>query len=164
MSPPLAFTTAALQKTANSKLGFSVEKTSKLAQDLYEGVDCGKFGNRGLITYMRTDSVRVSSEGVSMAQQFIKDRWGEDYIGVGNRPKKTTGKRDQKKNKPKVQDAHEAIRPVELDFWEGAHNYLSPDHYKLYILICKQFIASQMSSAVYANVNITIESEHKTQN
>jgi len=137
-SPP--FITSSLQQTASSALHFTPKRTMKIAQELYEGVKLPK-GNVGLITYMRTDSVRMSDEAVSAAREIIERAYGDKYLEKKPR---------QFKNKKKAQDAHEAIRPTDLSLSPqsiGAH--LSPDQRKLYALIYNRFLATQMTPAVY---------------
>ncbi|MEN3042348.1 MAG: DNA topoisomerase, partial [Fervidobacterium sp.] len=106
-NPPLPFITSTLQQDASSKLGFPVAKTMKLAQDLYEGIDTPK-GHIAFITYMRTDSTRISDEAKEAAEKFILERFGEEYLG------EETKKTSKEKSKTKVQDAHECIRPVNI--------------------------------------------------
>lgn len=147
-NPPLPFTTSTLQQEASRKLGFTVRKTMSVAQTLYEGVELGEQGYAGLITYMRTDSTRVSPVAVKEARQYIEGVFGKEYIG-----------RDRKrKSAPGAQDAHEAIRPTEVRRlpWE-IKKYLTEDQYKLYELIWNRFVASQMAAAVYDTVTCDIE-------
>jgi DNA topoisomerase-1 len=137
-SPP--FITSSLQQTASSALHFTPKRTMKIAQELYEGVSLPE-GNVGLITYMRTDSVRMSDGAVSAAREIIERAYGDKYLEKKLR---------QFKNKKKAQDAHEAIRPTDLARAPesiGAH--LSPDQRKLYTLIYNRFLATQMTPAVY---------------
>ncbi|MEA3239320.1 MAG: type I DNA topoisomerase [Candidatus Bipolaricaulota bacterium] len=137
-SPP--FITSSLQQTASSALHFTPKRTMKIAQELYEGVKLPE-GSVGLITYMRTDSVRMSDEAVSAAREIIERSYGEKYLEKKPR---------QFKNKKRSQDAHEAIRPTNLSLTPqsiGAH--LSPDQRKLYTLIYNRFLATQMTPAVY---------------
>ena len=146
-SPP--FTTSTLQQEASRKLGFTPKKTMTLAQQLYEGVDIAGEGTTGLITYMRTDSLRLSDEAMAAAAGFIKNRYGAPYY---------YGKFHVFKTKSGAQDAHEAIRPthVELDP-ESVQGSLSRDQYRLYKLIWSRFLASQMANAVYDTVSIDTE-------
>ncbi|MBR5125676.1 MAG: type I DNA topoisomerase [Oscillospiraceae bacterium] len=146
-APP--FTTSTLQQEASRKLGFTPKKTMMIAQQLYEGVDVAGEGTLGLITYMRTDSLRLSDEAMAAAAQFIRNRYGESYY---------YGKFHVYKTKSGAQDAHEAIRPthVELDP-EGIRGSLTPDQYKLYKLIWSRFLASQMANALYDAVSIDTE-------
>lgn len=134
--PP--FTTSTLQQEASKKLNFMTKRTMSIAQALYEGVEVKGYGTVGLITYMRTDSVRVSEEAQGKAVDFIKENYGEEYIPKV--PRIYKGKKN-------IQDAHEAIRPSHIDITpEIAKSSLSAEQYKLYSLIWKRFIASQMSS------------------
>ena len=146
-APP--FTTSTLQQEASRKLGFTPKKTMMVAQQLYEGVDVEGEGTTGLITYMRTDSLRLSDEAMAAAAQFIRNRYGEAYY---------YGKFHVFKTKSGAQDAHEAIRPthVELDP-EWIRGSLTSDQYKLYKLIWSRFLASQMANAVYDTVSIDTE-------
>ena len=146
-APP--FTTSTLQQEASRKLGFTPKKTMMIAQQLYEGVDVAGEGTLGLITYMRTDSLRLSDEAMAAAARFIKNRYGESYY---------YGKFHVFKTKSGAQDAHEAIRPthVELDP-ESVRSSLTSDQYKLYKLIWSRFLATQMANAVYDTVAIDTE-------
>lgn len=150
--PPQPFVTSTLQRTAASVYGFGVKKTMQIAQQLYEGVDIYKNGSPvGLITYMRTDSTRVSPIAVEAARQFIVDRYGEKYIsGQGGAAKKST--------KSKAQDAHEAIRPTYVDKTpDELRQTLTSDQYKLYKLIWGRFLSSQMSSAEFLRVTVEVK-------
>ena len=146
-APP--FTTSTLQQEASRKLGFTPKKTMMIAQQLYEGVEVEGEGTTGLITYMRTDSLRLSDEAMDAAAHFIRNRYGESYY---------YGKHHVFKTKSGAQDAHEAIRPthVELDP-ERIKNSLNKDQYRLYKLIWSRFLASQMANAVYDTVSIDTE-------
>lgn len=145
--PP--FTTSTLQQDANKKLNFMTKKTMMIAQQLYEGVEIKGKGTLGLITYMRTDSVRISSEAQGKALDFIKNTYGEQYA-PGN-PRVYKGKKN-------IQDAHEAIRPSYIEITpEIAKANLTNDGYKLYSLIWKRFVASQMESCVLDTNSIAIE-------
>jgi len=149
--PPLPFTTSKLQQEAIRKLGFSAKKTMLVAQQLYEGIDLPDIGPVGLITYMRTDSTRVSEESVEAAVNYIEKNFGKEFIGIN---------RHNKKTKEKIQDAHEAIRPTDpLKTPESIKKYLTQDQYKLYNLIWQRFIASQMSDAEYFSTTIIIDVE-----
>ncbi|MBQ9148747.1 MAG: type I DNA topoisomerase [Oscillospiraceae bacterium] len=143
-APP--FTTSTLQQEASRKLGMTPKRTMAVAQQLYEGVDVAGEGTLGLITYMRTDSLRLSDEAMAAAASFIKHRYGEPYY---------YGKFHVFKTKAGAQDAHEAIRPthVELDP-ERIKDSLNKDQYRLYKLIWSRFLASQMANAVYDTVSI----------
>ena len=134
--PP--FTTSTLQQEASKKLNFMTKRTMSIAQALYEGVDVKGYGTVGLITYMRTDSVRISEEAQGRAIDFIKESYGNEY--VPENPRVYKGKKN-------IQDAHEAIRPSHIEITpEIAKASLSGEQYKLYSLIWKRFIASQMAS------------------
>ena len=148
-APP--FTTSTLQQEASRKLGFTPKRTMAVAQQLYEGVDVEGEGTLGLITYMRTDSLRLSDEAMAAAASFIKHRYGEPYY---------YGKFHVFKTKSNAQDAHEAIRPthVELDP-ERIQGSLNKDQYRLYKLIWSRFLASQMANAVYDTVYIDTQCE-----
>lgn len=146
-SPAPPFITSTLQQEASKKLNFQSQRTMRVAQELYEGVNLGheNGGVQGLITYMRTDSLRVAAEAQSAALEYIAENYGRDYC-----PEKPRVYRA----KANAQDAHEAIRPskVALDP-EKIKKMLTPDQYKLYKLIWRRFLASQMSSAVLSTVN-----------
>lgn len=146
---PLPFTTSTLQQEASKALNFSIQKTMRIAQQLYEGVDVKGNGTVGLITYLRTDSTRVSDEAKSAAVDFISQNYGEDYLQEGAAKAKANG--------TKVQDAHEAIRPSDITRLPSEiKDSLSRDQFRLYQLIWKRFVASQMSSSVYETVNVKI--------
>ncbi len=145
--PP--FITSTLQQAAYRSLGFSAKKTMALAQQLYEGVELGEEGAAGLITYMRTDSVRLASEAVAAARKYIAARFGPEYL-----PSEPQHYRSRKS----AQEGHEAIRPTSVDRTpDSVQAYLTPDQLKLYRLIWSRFLACQMSSAVYAVRTIDIE-------
>lgn len=148
-APP--FTTSTLQQDASRKLGFTPRKTMMIAQQLYEGVEVEGEGTTGLITYMRTDSLRLSDEAMDAAANFILNRYGNDYY---------YGKHHVFKTKSGAQDAHEAIRPshVELEP-ERVRSSLTQDQYRLYKLIWSRFLATQMANAVYDTVSIDAECE-----
>lgn len=147
-SPYAPFTTSTLQQEAYKKLNFTTKKTMSVAQQLYEGIELKKGGTVGLITYMRTDSVRISEEAQDSAAQYIKDSFGEEYLPEGRRSYKA------KKN---IQDAHEAIRPTYADKSpDSIKDSLTSDQYKLYSLIWSRFIASQMADAVYDTVTVDV--------
>ena len=146
---PLPFTTSTLQQEASKALNFSIQKTMRIAQQLYEGVDVKGVGTVGLITYLRTDSTRVSDEAKSAAISFISENYGEDYLQEGAAKAKVNG--------TKVQDAHEAIRPSDITrIPSEIKDSLSRDQFRLYQLIWKRFVASQMSNALYETVNVKI--------
>ncbi len=146
-APP--FTTSTLQQEASRKLNMTPKRTMAIAQQLYEGVDVAGEGTLGLITYMRTDSLRLSDEAMASAAEFIRHRYGDAYY---------YGKPHVFKTKSGAQDAHEAIRPthVELDP-EKIQSSLTKEQYKLYKLIWSRFLASQMANAVYDTVSIDAE-------
>lgn len=145
---PAPFITSSLQQEASKTLNFSTQKTMRIAQQLYEGVDMKGEGTVGLITYLRTDSVRVSEEAASAAKIFIHDRYGEEYIG-SSQPLKAA--------KNKIQDAHEAIRPSDVNRTPAkVKESLSRDQYRLYQLIWNRFVASQMANARFATVSVKI--------
>ena len=146
-APP--FTTSTLQQEASRKLGFTPKKTMMIAQQLYEGIDVAGEGTTGLITYMRTDSLRLSDEAMDAAADFIKNRYGASYY---------YGKHHVFKTKSGAQDAHEAIRPshVELDP-ERIKSSFTTDQYKLYKLIWSRFLATQMANALFDTVSIDTE-------
>ena len=146
-APP--FTTSTLQQEASRKLGFTPKKTMMIAQQLYEGVEVEGEGTTGLITYMRTDSLRLSDEAMDAAADFIKNRYGASYY---------YGKHHVFKTKSGAQDAHEAIRPshVELEP-ERVRGSLTSDQYKLYKLIWSRFLATQMANALFDTVSIDTE-------
>ena len=146
-APP--FTTSTLQQEASRKLGFTPKKTMMIAQQLYEGIEVAGEGTTGLITYMRTDSLRLSDEAMDAAAWFIKNRYGESYY---------YGKHHVFKTKGNAQDAHEAIRPshVELEP-ERIKSSLTADQYKLYKLIWSRFLATQMANALFDTVSIDTE-------
>lgn len=148
--PQPPFITSTLQREASSKLGYGVQKTMQVAQKLYEGIELGEDGAVGLITYMRTDSVRISDDATIAAKEFITYNYGEKYYPkVPNNYDKT-----KKKN---VQDAHEAIRPSYIEKTpESIKKYLAPDQFKLYKLIWSRFMASQMETAKVKNITIDI--------
>lgn len=146
---PLPFTTSTLQQEAARKLNFSTKKTMQLAQQLYEGVAVKGHGTVGLITYLRTDSVRISEEAKAQAADYIKEHFGESYLT------KTEKKNDSHK---KIQDAHEAIRPSYVDITPGSvKDQLPRDLFRLYQLIYNRFLASQMENAVYATLTAKLE-------
>lgn len=147
-NPAPPFTTSTLQQEASRKLGFTTRRTMSAAQQLYEGVDIKGHGSVGLITYMRTDSLRISAEAQTECRSFISEKFGSEYM-----PK--TAK--QYKTKKNAQDAHEAIRPTSVYFVpDDIKDSLKPDQYKLYRLIWNRFLASQMQRAVLDNVRVDI--------
>lgn len=148
-NPQPPFITSTLHQEANKRFGFRSEKTAKLAQELYEGISLGEHGTRGLITYMRTDSLRISDTAAEAAKEYIVNKYGSDYY-----PKT----RRIYKSRAGAQDAHEAIRPSDMAFPpQLVKQFLSTEQFKLYKLIWDRFIASQMESALLDTVNIDIE-------
>lgn len=146
---PLPFTTSTLQQEAAKTLNFSTQKTMRIAQQLYEGVDIKGQGTVGIITYLRTDSTRVSEEADLAAREFIRDNYGETYY-LAPDGKKNSGK--------KIQDAHEAIRPTNINFLPSEiKESLSRDQFRLYSLIWKRFVASRMANAVYETINVRLK-------
>ena len=148
-NPQAPFTTSSLQQEAARRLGFSNKKTMIVAQKLYEGVNIGADGAVGLITYMRTDSVRVSDDAVNAAREHIEANYGKEYVPAN--PPKYSSKSSN------VQDAHEAIRPTTMSYLPSeVHQYLDKEEYRLYQLIYNRFIASQMSQALIDQTTINI--------
>jgi len=145
---PLPFTTSLLQQAASNQLGFGSQKTMRVAQQLYEGIDLGAEGTAGLITYMRTDSTRIGEEAVVEVRGYINQQFGKEYIGFGGAAK-------QGKN---AQDAHEAIRPTSIfKKPEQLKPYLSIDQFKLYELIWKRFLAAMMAPAKIEQTRVDVE-------
>ena len=146
--PYAPFTTSSLQQDASIKLGFQTARTMQIAQQLYEGVTLKGIGARGLITYIRTDSVRVSDQARGMARGFIREKYGEEY---------TANNHYANRNKA-MQDAHEAIRPSDISLEpDMIKDSLTAEQYKLYDLIWRRFVASQMAAAKYDTVSVDIE-------
>ena len=147
-TPPPPFTTSTMQQEAARKLGFPTKKTMMIAQQLYEGIEVKGHGAIGLVTYIRTDSTRISKEAQQEAKRYIGETYGEKYLPEEERVYK---------NKSAAQDAHEAIRPTYVDITpESVKSSLTNDQYKLYKLIWSRFIASQMASAVYDTISADI--------
>ncbi|MGG7160438.1 type I DNA topoisomerase [Clostridium baratii] len=147
-NPMAPFTTSTLQQEASKKLNFMTKKTMSVAQGLYEGVEVKGYGTVGLITYMRTDSVRISKEAQESAREFILNNYGNEYVPEEFR---------NYKGKKNIQDAHEAIRPTNIEITpEVAKKNLTPEQYKLYTLIWKRFVSSQMASCILNTNSITI--------
>jgi len=143
------FITSTLQQDASRKLGFSVRKTMTLAQKLYEGIELGSEGPVGLITYMRTDSVRISDNAIEDVRNFVSNIYGDKYL-----PEKS----NTFKVKKSAQDAHEAIRPTFVEKTpEEVRQYLGKDEYSLYELIWKRFVSSQMNPAIYDQTSVDIK-------
>jgi DNA topoisomerase-1 len=148
-NPVPPFTTSKLQQEGGRKLGFTAKRTMGIAQSLYEGVDVGNEGAVGLITYMRTDSTRVSKEAQDEAREFIASKYGKDYL-----PEKPPVYASAKS----AQEAHEAIRPTSvLREPDAIKQYLEPDQYKLYKLIWNRFVASQMNPAIIDQTSVDIK-------
>ncbi len=146
-NPAPPFTTSTMQQDASRKLNFAIKKTMSVAQTLYEGVKLPDYGVTGLITYMRTDSTRISNEARAAAKEHIEKKYGENYYE--NRFYKT---------KSEAQDAHEAIRPAHIELApEDIKDSLTADQYKLYRLIYNRFMASQMAAALYDTVAVSID-------
>lgn len=146
--PQAPFTTSTLQQEAGKKLGFSSSTTMSIAQQLYEGINVGKDGTVGLISYMRTDSTRISSEIVSEALEFIKSTYGKEYASKGF---------DYNLKKKNSQDAHEAVRPSSIFRTpDSIQNYLTAQQFKLYKLIWERTVASQMKEEVYESTALTL--------
>ena len=148
-NPAAPFTTSSLQQDASNRLNFRTRKTMMVAQQLYEGVSLGRSGSVGLITYMRTDSTRISTTAQNEASEFIEKEFGKEYCLVSKRAVK---------NAEGAQDAHEAIRPSSvLRTPDSIASYLTKDQLKLYTLIWSRFVASQMTAAVYDTVQVDLE-------
>ena len=154
-NPPPPFTTSTLQQEAYNKLNFPIKKTMLLAQQLYEGITLGTKGNIGLITYMRTDSVRVSDEAKIEAKKYIEEHFGKDFAKSSQSLKKG----GNKSKNARIQDAHESIRPTYIfNHPESIRKYLTNDQYRLYNLIWQRFVASRMKAAYLEKITIDIES------
>lgn len=150
-NPNKPYTTSTLQQDASRRLGFSTRKTMSIAQQLYEGIDIKKEGTIGLITYIRTDSTRISDDARKETENYILENYGKEYLG----------KKQKVKKKKDSQDAHEAIRPtLSLRNPEEVKSSLTKDQYKLYSLIWERFLSSQMSQAVYDTLSLTILSNN----
>ncbi len=147
--PPLPFTTSTLQQECAKNMNFSTQKTMRIAQQLYEGITVKGKGSIGLITYLRTDSTRVSEEADRECKEFIRETYGEENIISEN-----YGKKESKK----IQDAHEAIRPTYVDLTPAMiKDSLSRDQFRLYQIIWKRFVASRMSGARYETTSVKID-------
>ena len=146
--PPIPFTTSTMQQEASKALNFSTQKTMRVAQQLYEGVDVKGHGTIGLITYLRTDSTRVAEEADKTARAFIEEQYGSQYVSQRESERKASGK---------IQDAHEAIRPTNIALTPTqVKESLSRDQFRLYQLIWKRFAASRMAAAVYETTSVKI--------
>ncbi len=147
-NPTAPYTTSKLQQDASSRLGFNVRRTMGVAQRLYEGVEIGKDGTVGLITYMRTDSTRVSADSIVEARDYVQKKHGAKYL-----PKDA----NEYKGKKDAQDAHEAIRPTRVEYTpDSIKSYLSDEQYRLYKMIWQKFVSSQMVPAVFDQTTIEI--------
>ncbi len=145
---PIPFTTSTLQQEASKALNFSTQKTMRLAQQLYEGVEVKGHGTIGLITYLRTDSTRIADEADAAAREFVRTQYGEQYVAKSEQSKKNGGK---------IQDAHEAIRPTDITLTPViVKESLQRDLFRLYQLIWKRFTASRMEHAVYETTTVKI--------
>ena len=145
---PLPFTTSTVQQEASKALNFPISKTMRIAQQLYEGVDIKGQGTVGLITYLRTDSIRISEEADAAARTFIEETYGGEYLSVGD---------GKKKSDAKIQDAHEAIRPTDINrIPADIKESLSRDQFRLYQLIWRRFAASRMANAKYDTMSVQI--------
>lgn len=145
---PLPFTTSTMQQEASKALNFSTQKTMRVAQQLYEGVEIKGQGSVGIITYLRTDSTRVAQEAIDASRAYIVDQFGEEYLSPV----------DQKKTNERIQDAHEAIRPTDITRTpESVKNSLDRDQFRLYQLIWKRFMASRMASARIEQTQVRIQ-------
>lgn len=145
--PYLPYTTSTLQQDASVRLYLKPKKTMSIAQQLYEGIELGERGHQGLITYMRTDSTRISEEAQGRVKSYIEQEYGKPYVGMGR-----TGKA-----KATTQDAHEAIRPTDVSLTpQSVKAHLTPDQFKLYNLIWRRFVASFMTPAVFDTVRVDI--------
>jgi DNA topoisomerase-1 len=146
---PFPFTTSTLQQEAAKTLNFPTQKTMRIAQQLYEGVEVAGFGTIGVITYLRTDSTRVADEAEAAAHEYIRTSFGETYAAV---------RKPVAKNGKKIQDAHEAIRPTDITLTPvRIKESLSRDQFRLYQLIWKRFTASQMADAVYETTSVKVK-------
>lgn len=145
---PIPFTTSTLQQEASKVLNFSTQKTMRLAQQLYEGMEVKGHGTVGLITYLRTDSTRIAEEADVAARSYIDQQYGQRYVAAQDAAKKTAGK---------IQDAHEAIRPTDIALTPViVKESLQRDLFRLYQLIWKRFTASRMQSAVYETISVRV--------
>ena len=147
---PAPYSTSKLQQDAVNRLSFGAKRTMQVAQGLYEGIDLGKeLGTVGLITYMRTDSMRVAPEAQAAAVEYIEKKWGKEYLPA---------QPNVFKSKKNAQDAHEAIRPTSMDYPpDVVRTHLKDEQFKLYKMIWERFLASQMKEAVYDQISIEIE-------
>ena len=147
--PFLPYTTSTLQQDASVRLRYKPKKTMSLAQQLYEGIELGDAGHQGLITYMRTDSTRISDEAQAAVKEYIRKTFSKEHVGAG--------RTSRGKTKANVQDAHEAIRPTDVTITpERAKPYLTPDLFKLYQLVWRRFVAAFMAPAVFDTLRVDI--------
>ncbi len=148
-TPAPPYITSTLQQAAHQRLGYTAKRTMNIAQKLYEGVDLGELGTTALITYMRTDSVRIADEARKAAAEFIEDNWGKNYLP--DKPR-------YYKSKSGSQDAHEAVRPVDARLTpDSLKDRLAPEQYQIYRLIWARFMASQMASARYHDTTVLLD-------
>ena len=155
--PYAPFITSTLQQQASRQLGFTAKRTMRIAQQLYEGVDIGNGGQTGLITYMRTDSTNISPVALNEVRKYIKNVHGEEFL-----PKKEN---TYKTRVNKAQEAHEAIRPTSvMHLPEKVKSFLRPEQYRLYHLIWRRFVASQMRAAIYTTVSILVNGKNSESN
>ncbi len=155
--PYAPFITSTLQQQASRQLGFTAKRTMRVAQQLYEGIDIGNGGQTGLITYMRTDSTNISAVALNEVRQYIKDVHGEEFLPDKGNTYKTRVR--------KAQEAHEAIRPTSvMHLPEKVKPFLKPEQNKLYRLIWRRFVASQMRAAIYTTVSILVNGENADSN
>jgi DNA topoisomerase-1 len=153
--PPLPFTTSTMQQEASKVLNYSTQKTMRIAQQLYEGVEVKGSGSVGIITYLRTDSTRVSEEAQAAAKDYITSTFGAEYVAV---------EENARKGGAKIQDAHEAIRPTDINRTPAmVKESLTRDQFRLYQLIWKRFTASRMSAARYETTSVKISGSGKKQ-
>jgi DNA topoisomerase-1 len=153
-NPPAPYTTSKLQQDASGRLGFNVRRTMGVAQRLYEGVEIGQEGTVGLITYMRTDSTRVSPDAITEARDYIA-KLGAAYLPA--KPNEFAGKKQAQ-----AQDAHEAIRPTHVEYTpESIRRYLSDEQFRLYRIIWQRFVSSQMTQAIFDQTTVDIEAKGK---
>lgn len=151
--PPVPFTTSTMQQECSKRLNFATRKTMQVAQQLYEGVSVKGYGTIGLITYLRTDSTRISEEADAACKEFIRENYGEENI-----PEKAGASKGEKR---KIQDAHEAIRPTYVELTPAQiKESLTRDQFRLYQLIWKRFVASRMCAARYETISVKIEANH----
>lgn len=139
--PAAPFTTSSLQQEAGRKLNFTTARTMQVVQQLYEGIDLGSEGTQGMVTYIRTDSVRISDDAMASLRAYIPEHFGAEYL-----PEKP----NEYKGRKNAQDAHEAIRPTDVNRTpDSVKEFLNREQYNLYKLIYNRFLASQMAPAVY---------------